>query len=144
GADRIFRDGFGDLEISAILADADTVVAQLAARDGIFVDDVGEVALLEAMPLCPVAVDHLDLAYLGLRNYHLAGGGRPFARGAHLQGLVNGSTEEQPERGQQYQIDEPRQVGQHGLSPRDGLRLDAPLPPRVHRRARIYFARVSA
>jgi hypothetical protein len=48
GADRIFRDGFGDLEISAILADADAVVAQLAARDGIFVDDIGEVALLES------------------------------------------------------------------------------------------------
>ena len=51
GADRIFRDGFGDLEISEVLADADAVVAQLLAGDGIFVDDVGEVALLEAMPL---------------------------------------------------------------------------------------------
>ena len=51
GADRIFRDGFGDLEISEVLADADAVVAQLPARDRIFVDDVGEVALFEAMPL---------------------------------------------------------------------------------------------
>ena len=51
GADRIFRDGLGDLEISEVLADADAVVAQFLARDGIFVDDVGEVALLEAMPL---------------------------------------------------------------------------------------------
>ena len=28
-ADRIFRDGLGDLEVAAILADADAVVAQL-------------------------------------------------------------------------------------------------------------------
>ena len=82
GADRIFRDGLGDLEISAILADADAVVAQLPAGDGIFVDDVGEVALFEAMPVFPVAVDHLDLAHFGLRDHHLARGRRPLARGA--------------------------------------------------------------
>ena len=72
GAGRIFRDGLGDLEISEVLADADAVVAQLPAGDGIFVDDVGEVALLEAMPALAVAVDHLDLAHLGFRDHHLA------------------------------------------------------------------------
>ena len=85
GADRIFGDGLGDLEISEVLTDTDAVVAQLPARNRIFVDDVGEVAFLEAVPLCPVAVDHLGLAQFGLRNHHLARGGRPLARGAHLQ-----------------------------------------------------------
>ena len=132
GADRIFGDGFGNLEISKILADADAVVAQLAAGDGIFVDDVGEVAFLEAMPPGPVAVEHLDLANLGLRHHHLARGRRPFARGAHLQRLVNGGSEEQPERGEQHRVDEPRQVRQHGLFPQRQLALDTMPPPRVH------------
>ncbi len=47
GADRIFRDGLGDLEIAEVFADADAVVAQFLAGDGIFVDDIGEIALLD-------------------------------------------------------------------------------------------------
>ena len=47
GADRITRKSFRDLEIAEVFADADAVVAQRLAADGIFVDDIGEVALLE-------------------------------------------------------------------------------------------------
>ena len=99
GADRIFGDGLGDLEIFAVLADADAVVAQLPAGDGIFVDDVGEVALLGAMPLFPVAVDHPGLAHLGLRHHHLARRRRPLGAARTCSDLVGGGDEEQPERG---------------------------------------------
>jgi hypothetical protein len=63
---------------------------------------------------------------------------------AYVQRLVGGSNEEQPERGEQHRVDEPRQIGQHGLFPGGGLRLDATPPPRVQRCLWGYFARVSA
>ena len=88
------------------------------ARDGIFVNDVGEVALLGAVPLLPVAVDHLDLAHLGSGDHHLAGGRRPFPGGTHLQRLVDGGDEHQPERGKQHRIDEPRQIGHRSFPQR--------------------------
>jgi hypothetical protein len=62
------------VEIAAVFADADAVVAQPGAGDGIFVNDVGEVALLGAVAVFAVAVDHPDIAHFGFRHHHLAGG----------------------------------------------------------------------
>jgi hypothetical protein len=119
GADRILRNRLGDLEIAAVLADADAIVAQLLAGDGIFVDDVGEVALLGAVAVFPVAVDHPGLAHFGLRDHHLARRRRPFPGGADLQRLVGGGAKQQPERGKQHQIDEPGQI-RHEAFPSGG------------------------
>jgi len=63
------------------------------------------------MALRPVAVHHLDLADLRARHHDLAGDGRPGARGAHLQGLVDGGAEQQRKRAKQDRVGEPRQIG---------------------------------
>ena len=66
GPSWIFRDGLRHLEIAEVLADADAVVAQLLAVDGIFVGDVGEVALFDLASVRAVAVHHRDVAHLWL------------------------------------------------------------------------------
>ena len=65
--------------------------------DGIFVDDVGEVAFLEAMTLFPVAVDHPGCELRSSRPPPCPAP-RPFAGGANLQRLVDGGAQHQPER----------------------------------------------
>ncbi len=69
-AGRIARDGFRDFEIAAVLADADAVVAQQLPSGGVFIDDVGEVALLEAVADLPGIVEHTDVGSraLGLKS----------------------------------------------------------------------------
>ncbi len=39
-----------------------------------------------------------------------------YTGGTHLQCLVDGDTEDEPERSEQHRIDEPRQIG-HWISP---------------------------
>jgi hypothetical protein len=58
GTDGIARDGLRDLKIIAVFADADAVVALGLAVDAIFIDDVGEVARLEAIAVLAAVVDH--------------------------------------------------------------------------------------
>src|SRR5207302_323836 len=115
GADRITRKGLRDLEVAEVLAKTDAVVAERLAADGIFVDDIGEVALLEPVSALALAVEHFDVAYLGGRDHHLARRRGPFSRGTHLQRLVGGGEQDEPERCEQHRIDEPRQI-RHEIS----------------------------
>src|SRR5204862_422224 len=55
-ADRISGELPRNLEIAEVLADRDAVVAQRPAADHIFVDDIGEVALLEPVAVLALAV----------------------------------------------------------------------------------------
>jgi hypothetical protein len=113
---RIFRDGLRHLEIAEVFADADAVVAPFLAGDGIFVDDVCEVALFDLASARAIAVHHRDVAHFSIRDHHLARRRRPFAGGARLPCLVSGGNENEAERREQYRIDEPRHI-RHWIFP---------------------------
>ena len=122
------------------------LLRSLLARDGIFVDDVGEIALFEAMPRPPGRCrSRLTLRTSAFEITTLPARRRPLARGAHLQRLVDGGNEKQPERGEQHRVDEPRQIRQHGFPPEtaSAIRRDAAAGGSTVAGA-IYLARVSA
>src|SRR4051794_28427621 len=97
GASRILRQGLRDLEVAAVLANADAIAGELLPADGVFENDVGEVALLDSVSTLALAVEHPDVANLGRRDCHLARRRWPLACRAHLQRLVNGGDENEPE-----------------------------------------------
>ena len=111
--DRIAREGFGDFEIAAILADGDAVVAIGLPRDHIFIGDVREVPLLVVMPRLAVAIDDPDVARFRLRDHHLARHAWPVAGGADFQIFVDRREYDEADRRQQHRINEPRNIRQH-------------------------------